>query len=111
MGEECGSAGKNMIDNYTRKVLPGWNFRGIRESGDKVMRAQPLSSMAGSSFIKIVKAPWNLDFLIEMESFPEGRHDDIVDSCANAFQELTRSKKIPGLWSILAEKKKDSVKS
>jgi len=35
--------------------------------------------------------PWNEAFLRELENFPEGGHDDIVDALSGAFLMLTDS--------------------
>jgi phage terminase large subunit-like protein len=35
-----------------------------------------------------VKAPWNNEFLSELEGFPERKHDDQVDALSGAFDAL-----------------------
>lgn len=59
---------------------------------DKVVRASPVSAQSEAGNIKILKAPWNEEFFREIENFPEGSHDDIIDSLAGAFGMLTESK-------------------
>ena len=86
MEQEPGSAGKNLIDQYSRYVLPGYNFTGQRATGDKVTRAKPLSAAVANGNVRLIRADWNTDFLDEISSFPEARvHDDQVDAAVHAF--------------------------
>jgi len=50
----------------------------------------PLRARFAAQRIKILQAPWNEDFLRELENFPEGRHDDIVDALSGAFFDAYR---------------------
>jgi predicted phage terminase large subunit-like protein len=84
MEQEPGSAGVDTIDHYAREVLVGYNFRGVRSTGDKTLYAAPLASAAEAGNVYIVKAPWNKVFLDEFEAFPQGAHDDIVDAASKA---------------------------
>ena len=86
MEQEPGSAGKNLIDQYARYVLPGYNFTGQRATGDTVTRAKPLSAAVANGNVRLIRAAWNTDFLDEVASFPEARvHDDQVDATVHAF--------------------------
>jgi predicted phage terminase large subunit-like protein len=89
MEQEPGSSGVNTIDHYRRFVLAGWSFQGERPTGEKAERARPLSSMAESGNVHLVRAAWNKDFLDEIEVFPLGKHDDQVDAAVGAFDKLT----------------------
>lgn len=90
MEQEPGSAGKNNIDYYRRKVLAGYTFTGIRTTGNKEDRAKPVSSQAQGKNIAVVKiAPWYDILLSELEAFPtEGVHDDSVDALSGAMEQL-----------------------
>jgi predicted phage terminase large subunit-like protein len=88
MEEEPGSSGKVTTDHYARRVLAGWDYIGIRATGSKVERCRPVSAAAQAGNVKIVSGSWISDFLDEMEAFPEGSHDDIVDSVSGAVAEL-----------------------
>jgi predicted phage terminase large subunit-like protein len=44
--------------------------------------------------VKIVKAAWNDALLNELENFPEGEHDDQVDTLSGAFNHLAQVKKV-----------------
>jgi predicted phage terminase large subunit-like protein len=87
--QEPGSAGVNDIDNYVRKVLLGFSVRGVKTTGSKEVRANPLSSAAEAGNVKLLRGSWNKDFLNEFELFPYGAHDDIVDATSGAFSKLT----------------------
>jgi predicted phage terminase large subunit-like protein len=88
MEEEPGSSGVAMIDHYAREVLKGKTFRGIRTTGDKEIRANPVSSAAEAGNVKLVRGTWINDFLDEAEIFPRGSHDDQVDAVAAGFSML-----------------------
>ncbi len=58
-------------------------------SGDKPTRAGPLASQARVGNVKIVRGPWNENFLRELHAFPtKGVPDDQVDAAADAFNDL-----------------------
>lgn len=88
MEQEPGSAGVALIHRYVN-LLAGWPFRGIRSTGDKVTRAAPFSSQAEAGRVVLVRGPWNGAWLDEVEAFPNGSHDDVVDSVSLGFGELT----------------------
>lgn len=86
MEQEPGSAGKNLIDQYARYVVPGYDFLGVRSSGDKVTRARPFAATAANGNVRVVRSSWLSDWLDEFSSFPEAcSHDDQVDSAVGAF--------------------------
>jgi predicted phage terminase large subunit-like protein len=87
MEQEPGSGGKNTIAYYARN-LQGYDFRGVPASGDKVIRAQPVSAAFFNRLFKIINGPWTEEFVSELEAFPEGAHDDQVDSLSGAFEAL-----------------------
>lgn len=93
MEQEPGSSGVGVVDHYTRRVLAGWNFVGVRATGPKEVRAAPVSSQAEAGNIKLVRGPWIGAFLDEAEAFPTvGVHDDQVDALSGAFSDLTSAR-------------------
>ena len=89
MEQEPGSSGKIAIDHYRRRVLAGMSFWADRPTGDKAERARPVAAAAAGRLIRLVRGPWNRDFLAEAEAFPqEGIHDDQVDALSGAFTRL-----------------------
>ena len=90
MEQEPGSSGKALVDQYARYVLPGYDFVGIRSTGDKVTRARPFAAAVANGNVRLVRGPWLTEFLDEFSSFPEAcNHDDQVDSAVGAFTHLT----------------------
>lgn len=89
MEQEPGSSGKALIDQYARYVLPGYNFEGIRSTGDKLTRARPFAAAVANGNVRMVRGAWITDLLDEFSSFPEAcDHDDQVDSAVGAFSYL-----------------------
>jgi predicted phage terminase large subunit-like protein len=89
MEQEPGSAGVAVAESYARLLL-GHGFTATRSTGDKAARAVPYSSAVRAKLVSLVEAPWNADYLSEIEAFPqESVHDDQVDGSSLAFQHLT----------------------
>ncbi len=88
--QDPGQAGVSEAD-YLVRMLQGYNVKTVKATQDKVTRALPASSQAEAGNIKILQAPWNEDFFRELENFPEGGHDDIVDALSGAFLLLNES--------------------
>jgi len=88
MEQEPGAAGIHLIDYYRRKVLEGYAFYSDRPTGDKVTRANPVSSQAEAGNLKLARGEWILTFLDEAEMFPNGAHDDQIDAMSGAMQIL-----------------------
>ena len=87
--QEPGSSGKALIDQYARYVLPGFDFGGIRSTGDKLTRARPFAAAVANGNVRVVRGSWLSDWLDEFSSFPEAcDHDDQVDSAVGAFSYL-----------------------
>lgn len=82
--EDPGQAGVSEADHMTRH-LQGYNVRRNRVTKDKVTRSLPVSAQAEAGNIKVLRAKWNDEFFRELENFPEGLHDDIVDALSGGF--------------------------
>lgn len=88
MEEEPGSAGKNNTEHYGNDVLKGYTFRSQKESGSKVLRANPVSAAAERGQVKLVRGRWNKPLLEELELFPDGRYKDQADALSGAYDKL-----------------------
>lgn len=99
LAQDPGSAGKFEAAYYVRE-LAGYIVKTTPETGDKVTRAQPVSSQAEAGNIRIVRGPWNEAFIQELEQFPEGAHDDQVDALSGAFSVLHPPKSYVGSLDI-----------
>lgn len=82
--QDPGQAGVQEVDLLIR-MLAGYIALPYKVTSDKVTRASPISAMAESGNVKVLKAPWNEAFFKELENFPEGSHDDIVDALSGSF--------------------------
>jgi predicted phage terminase large subunit-like protein len=88
--QDPGQAGKAQLDDYI-KMLSGYSIKTSSISLNKVAMASPLSSQADAGNIKIIRAPWNEEFLNELENFPDAKHDDQVDAASWAFHFLSKT--------------------
>lgn len=83
-----GSAGKKEAEVFTR-MLSGYIVQTSPNSKDKITRAKPVSAQVEVGNVSVLRAPWNEEFFTELENFPEGAHDDIVDTLSGGFNELS----------------------
>lgn len=96
MEQEPGSSGKAVIDDYRRKVLRGYVFRSNPSTGNKEVRAKPVSAAAepvtdeGKGLVGYLVGDWVRAFFAELESFPVG-HDDQVDALSGAHEYLSKA--------------------
>lgn len=88
--QDPGQAGKMEMDYLTRS-LAGYVVKSNKVSQDKVTRALPVSSQCEAGNIKVLKGSWNDQFFKELENFPEGKHDDIIDSFSGAFNMMNNA--------------------
>lgn len=92
MEQEPGSSGDNTISHYTRNILCGYSFKGVRSTGSKTERAKPLSAALENNNVMLVRGAWNREFIDECVIFPQkGYHDDQVDAASGAFQQLNNT--------------------
>lgn len=89
--QDPGQAGV-MEAQYLASRLIGYTVKIFRATQDKVTRAKPVSAQAEVGNVIVVQAPWNEDFFSELEAFPQGGHDDIVDAFSGGFEALINSK-------------------
>lgn len=90
--QDPGQAGKAQA-SYLSRQLQGVSFEFSTESGDKAVRADPFSAQVNAGNVRMVRAPWNQDLVEELQQFPHGAHDDMVDACSRAFNALLMTKR------------------
>lgn len=92
--EEGGSAGKSQSLSLSR-LLSGYKLIPIRPTGDKATRAAPFAAQVENGNVKILRGAWNMEYLEELQSFPDplALHDDMVDATAYAFNQLIEGKR------------------
>ncbi len=97
--QEPGSSGKSLIWYYQTHVLQGFAVYGIRATGSKETRANPVSAAAQAGLIHVVEGPWLGELFDELEVFPGGAHDDQVDALSGAFAKIAGSgSRLSGDW-------------
>lgn len=87
--QDPGSAGVGEGEHFIR-MLSGYDVHVETLTKDKLTRARPVSAQCEAGNLRVVRGPWNNDFFDELENFPEGSHDDIVDTLSGAFNALSR---------------------
>ncbi len=92
MEQEPGSAGIAVIDHYRQQVLAPYDFAGVRSTGSKETRAQPVAARCEAGDVRICRGTWNTEFLDELTAFPMSGHDDQVDALSGAYEYLARSR-------------------
>lgn len=92
--QEPGSSGKSVIDHYVRDVLPGFIIKGQQARENKITRSELLASKAEQGLVYMVKGKWNDEFLDELDVFPDGLHEDQVDSTSGAFSKLSNKSSV-----------------
>jgi len=88
MEEEGGASGKITTDHYRRNVLVGFNLQTSKPDTNKAIRAQPLSAACEAGNVHLIRGDWINDFLNEVDVFPFGAHDDMVDAASGAFKDI-----------------------
>lgn len=91
--QEPGSSGITLCDIKGRTIFKGYNYVAVKSSGDKATRANAASAACERGHVKILKSCRNKEiFYNQMESFPGGIHDDMVDAFAGGFTALSGTK-------------------
>lgn len=85
--QDPGAAGKIVAKQYIN-TLSGYDVTSAPVSGSKELRATPFAAQWQNGFIDVLIANWNDEYFSQLESFPESKHDDMVDSSSDAFNEL-----------------------
>lgn len=67
------------------RALTGFTFEFTPESGDKQTRASPFASQVNVGNVRMLRGEWNEEFIKEMQLFPNGTHDDMIDSTSRAY--------------------------
>lgn len=88
--QDPGGAGKIVAKQYLNG-LSGFDVKAEPVSGSKELRATPFAAQWQNGFVDVLIAEWNEMYFSQLESFPESKHDDMVDASSDAFNELTES--------------------
>jgi predicted phage terminase large subunit-like protein len=86
--QEPGSSGVAVVAEYQR-LLAGYPVRGVRATGSKELRADPLAAQFEAGNVVLIEGPWNAAYIEELCSFGSGcAHDDQVDASSGSFNRL-----------------------
>jgi predicted phage terminase large subunit-like protein len=81
-----------------------------RPQTDKVMRMHAQTATIENGFVNLPQAaPWLAEYLHELAVFPNGRHDDQVDSTAQFLDWFKMSRREDGIYAyyrMLAEERR-----
>lgn len=90
--QEPGSGGKESAEATVRN-LAGFSVIKDHPTGDKIFRADPLSTQVNYGNVMLLRGEWNNDFINEFQYFPFSQYKDQVDATSGAFAILTKKKK------------------
>jgi predicted phage terminase large subunit-like protein len=97
--QEPGSSGVMTVDHIRRRVLDGHRVVARTSTGNKEIRANPVSAAVEERRVAVRTAPWTRAFIEECELFPNSDHDDQVDALAMAYNWLN-SKVVEGALAV-----------
>lgn len=81
---EAKASGLPLIHELRAMGVPVSEFTPTRASGDKIMRANSVSDIFASGAVYAPERRWADDVIEECASFPNGQHDDWVDTVVMA---------------------------
>lgn len=85
ISQDPGQAGKDQADSYVTD-LAGYKVKVFRETGSKVVRAEPFAAQWQAGHVDVLRGAWNDVLFTEFELFPSPNvHDDQVDAGSGAF--------------------------
>lgn len=93
--QEPGSGGKESAESTIRN-LAGFSVRADRPTGNKDIRLEPFAAQAEAMNVKLVRGPWNGNYIEEMCAIPNSRYRDQGDATAGAFNKLALHSDEPG---------------
>jgi len=88
IGVEAVAGFKTAFANLIEVLPPYITCREYGADKDKLTRALPWIAMVDRSKVSLVRAEWNMDFIMQAEQFPAGKLDDGVDSVSGCWQML-----------------------
>lgn len=102
ISQDPGQAGKDQAESYITD-LAGFKVEVVRETGTKVVRAEPFAAQWQAGNVDILRSVWNDILFTELELFPTASvHDDQVDACSGAFNMICGVDKME-IWRKLGQ--------
>lgn len=96
--QEPGSAGKHVADRYRREVLAGFSVEFEHPTGPLEARATPFLGVIESGKVHMVAGDWNEKLIEEIESFPDGKHDDQIAALSLAYKKIVKGQYGSVIW-------------
>lgn len=87
-GEHAGNDARESAANFVKNLMGFQAFTEGTANKNKETRAYPFASYCGAGLVYIKESHWVDGFLDELLDFPNGKHDDQVDSASGAFGKL-----------------------
>lgn len=84
--KDPGQAGVAQEASMSKK-LQGVRFEFSPETGDKRSRAMPIAAQVNAGNVRLAMGKHTEEFLDELEHFPNGTHDDMVDALSRAYND------------------------
>ncbi|MBA3890550.1 MAG: phage terminase large subunit, partial [Gemmatimonadaceae bacterium] len=98
---EAGIAGQERTATLVRRLQAlGMPVSTEHPTGKKIHRAEPLASKAEAGNVVLCPGPWRDPFRAEAADFPNGAHDDQIDSAAGADSKLAAPAPQVGFTSV-----------
>jgi predicted phage terminase large subunit-like protein len=88
--EDPSQAGKFESDWYVSALL-GHNVKAYKARDSKIKRAEPASAQAEQGKLYVMREQWLERFIAELENFPTGTHDDMVDALSGAVMAIAET--------------------
>ena len=86
--QDPGQAGKSQAASMV-SYLAGFNVKTDTVKGDKETRALPLVTQCEHRNVLLLNGEWRKRYIYQLESFPNGAHDDMVDASSDAFRMIS----------------------
>lgn len=84
--QDPGAAGKAWANSFVKK-LAGYNVHLLRPD-NKIRQAMPFSAQVQNKNVWLIDGGWVTEFISEATQFPDGQHDDQIDSICYAFRHM-----------------------
>lgn len=81
---EAKAAGLPLVSELRKAGIPVSDYTPTSRSGDKISRVNAVSDLFASGYVYIPPRHWAEDVMEEFALFPNGEHDDYVDSSTQA---------------------------
>ncbi len=94
---EGAASGKLVANEIVTQTLAGFAAHAVPPKGSKAERAEPWAAQIEAGNVSVVKNSQTKALLDEHRVFPNGAHDDVVDSCSLCLNVLAR----PGLAVVV----------